>query len=173
MLKRLLIVPALLALAGLAAVSATAVAFTFGQPFLGQFNTVTEVGTTVPSNGDVNPYGIVTVPASVGSLVRGDILISNFNNSENLQGTGTTIVQESPTGQLSLFAHIGLRQRPLRRRSDDRAGDPARRRRRRRQPADEQRQCGDRDRGRPDRARQHRPRDQDDLRRRRSTDRGI
>ena len=107
MLKRLLIVPALLALAGLAAVSATAVAFTFGQPFLGQFNTVTEVGTTVPSNGDVNPYGIVTVPASVGSLVRGDILISNFNNSENLQGTGTTIVQESPTGQLSLFAHIG------------------------------------------------------------------
>jgi hypothetical protein len=38
--------------------------------------------------------------------MRGDILISNFNDRENLQGTGTTIVQESPTGQLSLFAHI-------------------------------------------------------------------
>jgi hypothetical protein len=54
----------------------------------------------------VNPYGIVTVPSSTGSLVRGDILISNFNDSENLQGTGTTIVQVSPAGKLSLFAQI-------------------------------------------------------------------
>ena len=46
------------------------------------------------------------MPASVGSLVRGDILISNFNDSENLQGTGTTIVQLTPGGQLSLFAQI-------------------------------------------------------------------
>ncbi len=60
----------------------------------------------MPANGDVNPYGIANVPSSVGSLVRGDILISNFNSSENLQGTGTTIVQESPTGHLSLFAQI-------------------------------------------------------------------
>jgi hypothetical protein len=102
MLKRFLFLAALMAVAAFAPASALA----FDQPFLGQFNTVTEIGTTVPANGDVNPYGIVTVPSSVGSLVRGDILISNFNNSENLQGTGTTIVQESPTGQLSLFAHI-------------------------------------------------------------------
>ena len=47
----------------------------------------------MPVNGDVNPYGIANVPNSAGSLVRGDILISNFNDWENLQGTGTTIVK--------------------------------------------------------------------------------
>jgi hypothetical protein len=78
----------------------------FEHPFIGQFHTFTTLGETVPSNGDVNPYGLVSVPRSVGSLVRGDALISNFNNSENLQGTGTTIVQMSPSGSLSLFAKI-------------------------------------------------------------------
>jgi hypothetical protein len=46
------------------------------------------------------------VPVNAGLLVRGDILISNFNDRRNQQGTGTTIVQETPTGQLSLFAHL-------------------------------------------------------------------
>ncbi len=78
----------------------------FDHPFTGQFHTITSLGSTVPSNGDVNPYGIVVVPQSEGALVRGDTLISNFNNSENLQGTGTTIVQVSPSGTLSLFAQI-------------------------------------------------------------------
>ena len=81
-------------------------ALAFDHPFIGQFSTISSLGSTVPANGDVNPYGIVTVPRSVGSLVRGDILISNFNNAENLQGTGTTIVQMTPTGSLSLFAQI-------------------------------------------------------------------
>jgi hypothetical protein len=61
---------------------------------------------TVPANGDVNPYGVAFVPASVatdGALQHGGILVSNFNNSANLQGTGTTIVQVSPQGQTSLF----------------------------------------------------------------------
>jgi hypothetical protein len=78
----------------------------FDHPFIGQFHTLTSLGSTVPANGDVNPYGIVTVPQSEGALVRGDTLVSNFNNEENLQGTGTTIVQISPTGSLSLFAKI-------------------------------------------------------------------
>ena len=82
----------------------SALAFNFS--FLGSLHTVTEIGSTVPANGDKNPYGIVTVPASVGSLVRGDLLISNFNNDENLQGTGTTLVQVSPGGSTSLFAQI-------------------------------------------------------------------
>ncbi|HEX4838767.1 MAG TPA: hypothetical protein VFV03_09625 [Solirubrobacteraceae bacterium] len=81
-------------------------ALAFDHPFIGQFSTISSVGSTVPANGDVNPYGIVIVPRSVGSLVRGDILISNFNNAENLQGTGTTIVQMTPSGSLSLFARI-------------------------------------------------------------------
>jgi hypothetical protein len=102
MLNRLQIFAALLAAAALWPASASA----FDHSFIGQFSMVTEVGTTVPANGDVNPYGIANVPSSVGSLVRGDILISNFNDAENLQGTGTTIVQESPTGHLSLFAQI-------------------------------------------------------------------
>lgn len=93
---------ALLACAVLSPGSAPA----FDHPFIGQFSTITSLGSTVPANGDVNPYGIVTVPHSVGSLVRGNLLVSNFNNSENLQGTGTTIVQMTPSGSQSLFAQI-------------------------------------------------------------------
>jgi hypothetical protein len=82
------------------------VASAFDHPFIGQFHTITSLGSTVPSNGDVNPYGIVVVPQSEGALVRGDTLISNFNDQANLQGTGTTLVQVSPSGSLSLFAQI-------------------------------------------------------------------
>src|SRR5579862_1345951 len=70
------------------------------------------IGSTVPSNGDVNPYGIVVVPTTVGSLTEGNILISNFNNSNNLQGTGTTIVQITPAGKLTLFAQIDANNLP-------------------------------------------------------------
>jgi hypothetical protein len=88
------------------AVALPGVASAFDHPFVGSFDKLSSVGSTVPSNGDENPYGIVNVSTSSGSLVAGDILISNFNNSENLQGTGTTIVQLSPNGHLSLFAQI-------------------------------------------------------------------
>ncbi len=64
------------------------------------------VASTVPSNGDGNPYGIARVPRTTGLLAKGNILISNFNNSANLQGTGTTIVQITPNGTVSLFAQI-------------------------------------------------------------------
>ncbi len=84
----------------------------FGPSFLGGLKAVTPIGSTVPENGDVNPYGIVTVPASVGSLVRGDVLISNFNDGANEQGTGTTLVQISPGGTLSLFAQIDASKLP-------------------------------------------------------------
>ena len=67
---------------------------------------ISVIASTVPSNGDVNPYGLVRVPASVGSLVQGNLLVSNFNNSANLQGTGTTIVQITPSGNVTLFAQI-------------------------------------------------------------------
>jgi hypothetical protein len=72
------------------------------------------IATTVPKNGDQNPYGIVTVPNSIGALRGGDLLVSNFNNSSppaGEQGTGTTIVQIPPSGNntqgtASLFAQI-------------------------------------------------------------------
>jgi hypothetical protein len=67
---------------------------------------ISTIASTVPPNGDVNPYGVFRVPRSVGKLVRGNILVSNFNNGANLQGTGTTIVQISPPGSFSLFAQI-------------------------------------------------------------------
>ena len=65
---------------------------------------------TVPANGDLNPYGVAFVPAGFpggGSIAPGDVLVSNFNNSSNVQGTGTTIVRISATGQ-SLFATSSL-----------------------------------------------------------------
>jgi hypothetical protein len=66
--------------------------------FLGQFTKVSRIVSTVPHNGDVNPYGIVVVPRTTGRLVRGDILVSNFNDRANLQGTGRTIMELSPSG---------------------------------------------------------------------------
>jgi hypothetical protein len=61
----------------------------------------------VPANGDVNPYGIAVVPTTVGRLIKGDTLVSNFNDKANVQGTGRTIVEISPTGAVSTFATIG------------------------------------------------------------------
>jgi hypothetical protein len=73
---------------------------------------ISVVASTVPANGDVNPYGLVVVPRSTGSLVEGNLLVSNFNNSANLQGTGTTIVQIAPDGTVSLFAQIDAHKLP-------------------------------------------------------------
>lgn len=70
---------------------------------------------TVPANGDVNPYGVAFVPRhfpSGGTVNTGDILVSNFNNSNNLQGTGTTIVRVPANGSPTVFfqgqAPLGL-----------------------------------------------------------------
>jgi hypothetical protein len=82
-------------------------------PFLANFHTITPIASTVPSlgsgkagNGDVNPYGVAVVPRSTGDLVAGDVLVSNFNDSANAQGTGRTIMQVSPAGKSSLFANL-------------------------------------------------------------------
>jgi hypothetical protein len=59
---------------------------------------------TIPANGDLNPYGVAFVPQNFprgGSIAPGDVLVSNFNNFNNLQGTGTTIVKLTPTGDLA------------------------------------------------------------------------
>jgi hypothetical protein len=75
-------------------------------PFIGPFTHLKNIASTVPANGDVNPYGVAVVRHSQGSLHRGDVLVSNFNNSDNLQGTGSTIVEVSPSGHQTLFAQI-------------------------------------------------------------------
>lgn len=67
------------------------------QPFLPD----NIISSTIPANGDLNPYGVAIVPQgfpSGGTIAPGDILVSNFNNSSNAQGTGTTIVKLTPNG---------------------------------------------------------------------------
>jgi hypothetical protein len=74
--------------------------------YLGMFNTLSVIASTVPANGDINPYGIIVVTHSTGDLIKGDILVSNFNGKANLQGTGSTIVEIAPNGSVSLFADL-------------------------------------------------------------------
>ncbi len=63
---------------------------------------------TIPANGDNNPYGVAFVPDGFpkgGKTAAGDILVSNFNAKSTVpvQGTGTTIVSISPDGTQNLF----------------------------------------------------------------------
>src|SRR6266566_2340225 len=83
-----------------------------GPSFLSTLHHVSTVASTVPANGDVNPYGVAVVPVTAGALVANNVLVSNFNNASNLQGTGTTIVQISPSGSVSLFATIDAASLP-------------------------------------------------------------
>src|SRR6516225_10843758 len=65
------------------------------------------ISSTVPGNGDLNPYGVAFVPPNFpkgGIIAPGDILVSNFNNSTpptGVQGTGTTIIQLTPNGVIA------------------------------------------------------------------------
>src|SRR6202166_1288819 len=73
------------------------------------------VVSTVPANGDLNPYGVAFVPhlfPTGGTINPGDVLVSNFNASTNLQGSGTTIVDVPSNAPVTLFfqgtAPLGL-----------------------------------------------------------------
>lgn len=74
-------------------------------PFLPDATSTAQAISTVPANGDSNPYGVAFVPAGFpagGMLNPGDVLVSNWNDKK-LQGLGTTIVRITPAGKLSLF----------------------------------------------------------------------
>jgi hypothetical protein len=65
------------------------------------------VTSTVPENGDQNPYAMLVAPITAGSVQSGDLLVDNFNNKGNLQGLGSTIIDFRPsTGQTATFATI-------------------------------------------------------------------
>jgi hypothetical protein len=65
------------------------------------------LASTIPDNGDVNPYAVVIAPVSSGNIQAGDVLVDNFNNISNLQGTGTTIMDYRPsTKEIKLFAQV-------------------------------------------------------------------
>lgn len=67
---------------------------------------------TVPTSGsqpgDQNPYGVTVAPVDSGVLRRGDFLVSHFDDAENLQGNGASIVRIQPeSGKQTLFFDAG------------------------------------------------------------------
>jgi len=93
----------------LAAALAPCAAASAAQPasFLDTIRRQTTLASTVPDNGDQNPYAIVVAPVSAGVIEKNDVLITNFNNKGNLQGLGTTIVAINPaTRKLTTFASL-------------------------------------------------------------------
>jgi hypothetical protein len=95
---------------GLAALAGFATAAAAAEPQPGFLETIHHHRTltsTVPANGDLNPYAVVVAPVSVGAIHRNDVLIDNFNNISNLQGTGTTIIDYDPAAKkVALFARL-------------------------------------------------------------------
>jgi hypothetical protein len=93
-----------LALSLLSAASEPALAV---EAFLAKGARINTLASTVPPNGDQNPYAIVVAPLSAGRIEKGDVLVDNFNDKSNLQGLGTSIVDYRPsTGAVSLFASV-------------------------------------------------------------------
>jgi len=98
------------AAASLIAASAALAAMPTHKPFLDRFHKITHLSSTVPTKGrakgDQNPYGVAVVRRSAGKLVKGHVLVSNFNNAQNQQGTGSSIVEVSPNGHARVFAVV-------------------------------------------------------------------
>ncbi len=98
---------AALALSAAAVLGAPLAAHADPQGLLETVHHHTTLINTVPDNGDQNPYALFVAPVSAGTVKQGDVLIDNFNNAANLQGTGSTIVDYHPdTKQMTLFATI-------------------------------------------------------------------
>jgi hypothetical protein len=99
-----------LAVAGAVFAATAGASIAQAQPFINRFPTVSTIASAVPTSGpaqgDQNPYGVAVVRRSIGDLVRGDVLVSNFNNSLNQQGTGSSIVEISPQGSQHVFAVV-------------------------------------------------------------------
>jgi hypothetical protein len=95
-----------------AAVAAAVPAAASARPFLDHLNVndIATVASTVPTSGpaqgDENPYGVAVVRRTIGKLMRGDVLVSNFNDAQNQQGTGSSIVEISPRGHQTVFAVV-------------------------------------------------------------------
>ena len=95
------------AAASTALLIAAGTAYADPQGFLETVHKHTTLINTVPENGDQNPYALVVAPVSAGTVKKDDVLVDNFNNSTNLQGTGSTIVDYHPdTRQMTVFATI-------------------------------------------------------------------
>jgi DNA-binding beta-propeller fold protein YncE len=101
------IASAALLVGGLVAGLVSGVAHAAPIGFLETLHKHTTLINTVPSNGDQNPYAIVVAPVSSGTVKQGDVLVGNFNNAANLQGTGSTIINYHPdTKEMTVFATV-------------------------------------------------------------------
>jgi hypothetical protein len=70
------------------------------------------ISSTIPANGDLNPYGVAFVPPGFPSgknISPGDILVSNFNDITNTQGMGTTIISLTPNGRVAPAVPAGTK----------------------------------------------------------------
>jgi hypothetical protein len=73
---------------------------------LNQLHNIDHIGSTVdPNNGDQNPYCLDIAKITAGKITAGDLVVCNFNNAANVQGTGTTIIALHPA-QGSVPRHI-------------------------------------------------------------------
>ncbi|MGH7040672.1 MAG: hypothetical protein ACREFY_00890 [Acetobacteraceae bacterium] len=76
-------------------------------PFLASIHRHTLLASSIPANGDENPYSLIVAPVTAGAVHKGDVLFDNFNNRHNLQATGATIMQYDPTTRATrLFASV-------------------------------------------------------------------
>ena len=110
------------ALAAVFGAGLTATASAEPRGFLESIHRHVTLTSTVTENGDLNPYAVVVAPVSAGKVMKDDVLVDNFNNISNLQGTGTTIVGFRPsTEQSYLFARLTAEPAamPRRNRADD------------------------------------------------------
>lgn len=65
---------------------------------LATLTTEQTIGSTSPSTpADVNPYGLDVAKTTAGNIAAGDLVVCDFNNPGNVQGTGTEIVALHPT----------------------------------------------------------------------------
>jgi hypothetical protein len=77
------------------------------QSVLQNYHRLSTIASTIPDNGDLNPYALFVAPVSSGMIKKGDVIVDNFNNVSNLQGTGGTILIIDPaTRATRLFAKL-------------------------------------------------------------------
>src|SRR5260221_13316366 len=71
-------------------------------PFLAQLHTIGVLASTVPSNGDINPYGVAVGPQHKATVGASKPPVSQLNKTTNVQSTGTPYVQVASRGALKL-----------------------------------------------------------------------
>lgn len=55
------------------------------------------IGSAVdPATGGVNPYGLDVAKVTAGKISAGDLVVCDFNNSQNVQGTGNAVLALHP-----------------------------------------------------------------------------